>query len=234
MFVSRRYGDFKSLADEVCTGTLATSETHSQHLQLRKHHPMEEIRPPPAKDRSQVVVSTPTTSAFSIRNYLYGSASASGSSSPVPTNDSAETLGSPTTPSSRQSQSLSREKNRLTLRGYLNGLLSHSSAVASSPVLRSFLLSDPIRLTEEERHDAERREEADRVREEGKRKFAEEIASRVEALRGAVRGVRGDMMGAGKYCCRGFEWVIILHFDRWIESRIWDYQDNPQRARLTA
>ncbi|KAF8607628.1 hypothetical protein BDV93DRAFT_536552 [Ceratobasidium sp. AG-I] len=184
VFVSRRYGDFKSLADE-----------------LRKHHPMEEIRPPPPKDRSQVVVSTPTNSGFSIRNYLYGStpsasASASGSASPVPTNDSAETLGSPTTPSSRQSQSLSREKNRLTLRGYLNGLLSHSSAVASSPVLRSFLLSDPIRLTEEERHDAERREEADRVREEGKKKFAEEIASRVEALRGAVRGVRGDMMGA--------------------------------------
>ncbi|CAE7142354.1 unnamed protein product [Rhizoctonia solani] len=43
VFVSRRYGDFKSLADE-----------------LRKHHPMEEVRPPPPKDRSQVVVSTPT------------------------------------------------------------------------------------------------------------------------------------------------------------------------------
>jgi hypothetical protein len=66
-------------------------------------------------------------------------------------------------------------------------------------VLRSFLLSGPIRLSEEERRDAERREEADRVREEGKKKFAEEIAARVEALRGAVRGVRGDMMGAGEY-----------------------------------
>ncbi|CAE6439596.1 hypothetical protein ACGC1H_000805 [Rhizoctonia solani] len=182
VFVSRRYGDFKSLADE-----------------LRKHHPMEEIRPPPPKDRSQVVVSTPTNSGFSIRSYLYGSGTATPSTgaptSPVPTNDSAETLGSPT-PTSVQSQSLTREKNRLTLRGYLHGLLSHSSTIASSPVLRSFLLSGPIRLTDEERRDAERREEADRVREEGKKKFAEEIAARIEVLRGAVRGVRGDMMGA--------------------------------------
>ncbi|CAE6523036.1 unnamed protein product [Rhizoctonia solani] len=187
VFVSRRYGDFKSLADE-----------------LRKHHPMEEIRPPPPKDRSQVVVSTPTTSAFSIRSYLYGSGTGTSTpstgvpTSPVPTNDSAETLGSLGSPTSAsiQSQSLSREKNRLTLRGYLHGLLSHSSTVASSPVLRSFLLSGSIRLTDDERRDAERREEADRVREEGKKKFAEEIAARIEVLRGAVRGVRGDMMGA--------------------------------------
>ncbi|CAE6448712.1 unnamed protein product [Rhizoctonia solani] len=185
VFVSRRYGDFKSLADE-----------------LRKHHPMEEVRPPPPKDRSQVVVSTPTSSGFSIRSYLYGSGTATPSTgaptSPAPTNDSAETLGSFGSPTSAsmQSQSLAREKNRLTLRGYLHGLLSHSSRIASSPVLRSFLLSGPIRLTDEERRDAERREEADRVREEGKKKFAEEIGARVEALRGAVRGVRGDMMGA--------------------------------------
>ncbi|KAG9127594.1 hypothetical protein FRC07_011912 [Ceratobasidium sp. 392] len=181
VFVSRRYGDFKSLSDE-----------------LRKHHPMEEIRPPPPKDRSQVVVTSPTNSAFSIRSYLYGPTtptSSTGPPSPVPTNESSETIGS-STAASTQSQSLSREKNRLTLRGYLHRLLSHSSAIASSPVLRSFLLSGPIRLTDGERRDAERREEADRVREEGKKKFAEEITARVEALRGAVRGVRGDMMGA--------------------------------------
>ncbi|QRW01794.1 PX domain protein [Ceratobasidium sp. AG-Ba] len=180
VFVSRRYGDFKSLSDE-----------------LRKHHPMEEIRPPPPKDRSQVVVNSPTNNSFSIRSYLYGSAApntAAGPTSPTPTNDSSETVGSPTA-ASTQSLALSREKNRLTLRGYLHSLLSHSSTVASSPVLRSFLLSGPIRLTDEEKRDAERREEADRVRE-GKKKFAEEIAARVEALRGAVRGVRGDMMGA--------------------------------------
>ncbi|KAG8721485.1 hypothetical protein FRC08_012618 [Ceratobasidium sp. 394] len=180
VFVSRRYGDFKSLSDE-----------------LRKHHPMEEVRPPPQKDRSQVVVNGANPS-FSIRSYLYGSTtptSPAGPSTPVPTNDSVESIGSPTSIST-QPQSLSREKNRLTLRGYLHGLLSHSSAIASSPVLRSFLLSGPIRLTDEERRDAERREEADRVREEGKKKFAEEVAARVEVLRGAVRGVRGDMMGA--------------------------------------
>lgn len=179
VFVSRRYGDFKSLSDE-----------------LRKHHPMEEIRPPPPKDRSQVIVNSPTNNAFSIRSYLYGSTtptSPAGPSSPAPTNDSSETVGSST---AAPIQSLSREKNRLTLRGYLHSLLSHSSTVASSPVLRSFLLSGPIRLTEEEKRDAERREEADRVREEGKKKFAEEVTARVEVLREAVRGVRGDMMGA--------------------------------------
>ncbi|KAG8747522.1 hypothetical protein FRC10_000658 [Ceratobasidium sp. 414] len=171
VFVSRRYGDFKSLSDE-----------------LRKHHPTEEIRAPPPKDRSQVVVNS-ANPAFSIRSYLYGSTtptSSTGPPSPVPTNDSAETVGSPT-PALTQFQSLSREKNRLTLRGYLHGLLSHSSAIASSPVLRSFLLSGPIKLTDGERRDAERREEADRVREEGKKKFAEEVAARVEVLRGAVR-----------------------------------------------
>jgi hypothetical protein len=40
---------------------------------------------------------------------------------------------------------LAREKNRLTLRSYLHTLLS-SSVFASSPVLRSFLLSGPTHL----------------------------------------------------------------------------------------
>ena len=40
---------------------------------------------------------------------------------------------------------LAREKNRLTLRSYLHTLLS-STVFASSPVLRSFLLSGPTRL----------------------------------------------------------------------------------------
>lgn len=40
---------------------------------------------------------------------------------------------------------LTREKNRLTLRSYLHVLLS-SSKLGSSPVLKSFLLSDPTRL----------------------------------------------------------------------------------------
>jgi hypothetical protein len=89
-----------------------------------------------------------------------------------------------------------REKNRLTLRAYLHSLMA-SSQLASSPVLRSFLLSGPTTLSAEEREDARRREEADKLRDDGRKRFAKEIADRVEALRGALRNVKGNMMGKG-------------------------------------
>lgn len=99
---------------------------------------------------------------------------------------------SPTAP--EPTSRLAREKNRLTLRSYLHTLMA-SPTVLSSPVFRSFLLSDPITLTNEEIEDAKRREEADRVREDGRKKFAKEIAGRVDALRDALRSVKGDIMG---------------------------------------
>ncbi len=76
-----------------------------------------------------------------------------------------------------------------------------STTLASSPVLRSFLLSGPITLTQEEREDVKRRENADRTREDGRKKFAKEIASRVDALRDAVKSVKGDIMGKGEPPC---------------------------------
>jgi hypothetical protein len=90
---------------------------------------------------------------------------------------------------------LAREKNRLTLRSYLHSLLG--SSIGSSPVLRSFLLSGPTTLSPEELEDAKSREEADNVREEGKKTFAKEIAARIDALRGAVTNVKSDIMGEG-------------------------------------
>lgn len=91
---------------------------------------------------------------------------------------------------------LAREKNRLTLRSYLHSLLT-SSTTASSPVLRSFLLSGPTTLSSEELEDAKKREEADNTREDGRKKFAKEIASRIDGLRDAVKDVKGDIMGQG-------------------------------------
>jgi hypothetical protein len=91
---------------------------------------------------------------------------------------------------------LAREKNRLTLRSYLHSLLA-SSTIASSPVLRSFLTSESTSLSLNELEDAKKREEADRTREAGRKKFAKEIAARVEGLREAVKSVKGDMMGKG-------------------------------------
>jgi hypothetical protein len=82
-----------------------------------------------------------------------------------------------------------------------------SYTIASSPVLRSFLLSGPTTLSHEEIEDSLRREEADRVRDEGRKHFAKEIASRVDGLRDAVKSVKGDIMGKGTYTTH-----LSLHF----------------------
>lgn len=85
----------------------------------------------------------------------------------------------------------------MTLRAYLRTLIS-TSVTAHSPVLLSFLLSGPTTLSQREVEDAQRREEADRTREDGRKKFAKEIASRVDSLREAVQSVKGDLMGKGR------------------------------------
>lgn len=72
-----------------------------------------------------------------------------------------------------------------------------SSKLASSPVLRSFLLSGPTKLSPEELEDAKRREDADRKRDEGRARFAREVSLRVEGLRGALKSVKGDIMAKG-------------------------------------
>jgi hypothetical protein len=107
--------------------------------------------------------------------------------------ESSPTFSSDSVPSSSR---LIREKNRLTLRAYLHSLMT-SSTIVSSPVLRSFLMSGPTNLSPEELEDAKRREEADQLREEGRKRFAREIASRVEGLRAATKIVQGDIMGQG-------------------------------------
>lgn len=77
-----------------------------------------------------------------------------------------------------------------------------SSTIASSPVLKSFLLSGPTTMSSEELEDARRREDADKMREDGRKRFAKEIAARVDGLRDAVKSVQGDIMGKGK--CREY------------------------------
>jgi hypothetical protein len=113
---------------------------------------------------------------------------------------------------------MAREKNRLTLRSYLHSLMG-SSTVASSPVLRSFLLSSPTELTPEEVEDCIRREEADRLRDEGKKRFAAEVAARVESLRVAVRSVKGNMMGRSQWIIL-FSWFITDFIHRWPNQHI--------------
>lgn len=216
VFVSRRYGDFRTLADE-----------------LRKAHPTELVPPPPPKDRTYVNVTLsnppsnatsppPSHQSFGSQVYRYmSSAPASPTAAYTPRQSRAmpgmyrdersasvdsfqsgesQSSSSPGSPGPSYSggaphpSRLAREKNRLTLRSYLHTLLS-SSVFASSPVLRSFLLSGPTHLSEEELEDARRREEADRMREVGRIRFAKEIRERVDGLRDAVRSVKGELLG---------------------------------------
>ena len=88
---------------------------------------------------------------------------------------------------------LSREKNRLTLRAYLQRILDYPH-VLNSPILRSFLLSKPTTLTREEAADSQRRLEADAVREEGRRRFREEAQKRIEDLREGLSQFKGDVL----------------------------------------
>ncbi|KNZ78056.1 PX domain-containing protein [Termitomyces sp. J132] len=147
--------------------------------ELQKSLPNEQIRPPPPKDRT-AVMSTPISPAFP-NTY-----------DPDPYSP----LNIPQSPSQTglSASRLAREKNRLTLRSYLHTLLA-TSKIASSPVMMSFLLSGPVKLTQAELEDAQRREEADRIREDGRKRFAKEIASRVDGLREAIKSVKGDVMG---------------------------------------
>ncbi|KAG6884712.1 hypothetical protein C0993_008780 [Termitomyces sp. T159_Od127] len=147
--------------------------------ELQKAHPNEQIRLPPPKDRT-AVMSTPigSTPPDACDPALYYPTS-------IPQSPSQAGLST---------SRLAREKNRLTLRSYLHTLLA-TSKIASSPVIMSFLLSGPVKLTRAELEDAQRREEADNIREDGRKRFAKEIASRVDGLREAIKSVKGDVMG---------------------------------------
>ena len=106
-----------------------------------------------------------------------GSSFDAGSSAPVPV----------------QPVPLSREKNRLTLRAYLQTIITIPDVV-NSPVLRSFLLSGPVQLTPGEAADVQRRLDGDAVREEGRKRFREEAEKRIDGLREGLSQFKGDVL----------------------------------------
>ncbi|WWC88154.1 uncharacterized protein L201_003059 [Kwoniella dendrophila CBS 6074] len=177
VFVSRRYGDFKRLADE-----------------LRLAFPDYPIPPPPPKDKSvtTAAVAPPPSTGYSAYNPLrmiYGSGESTPSGQSTPQSSS----NPPDSPTTGGTTPLSREKNRLTLRAYLNSILA-LPFIINSPVLRSFLLSAPTTLTPPEAVDCQRRLEADAVREEGRRRFKLEAEKRIEALREGLAQFKGDVL----------------------------------------
>lgn len=125
---------------------------------------------------------------------IYGSSSPSPSGTSSPKGQSSDSpRGSLDLDSPGAGGPLSRERNRLTLRAYLQSVLAIPE-VANSPVIRSFLLSHPTVLTPPEAADIQRRLEADAVREEGRKRFREEAERRVEALREGLAQFKGDVL----------------------------------------
>lgn len=151
---------------------------------------MEDVPAPPGKDRSAATM-TPSTSMGAAGSTLSRTDTNLSSAPSMSRTDTGLSTVSMT------QHRLSREKNRLTLRFYLNTLLTHPT-LASSPVFRSFLTANPIKLSAQENEDARRREEADQLREEGKTKFENEIKDRVEKLREAVGHIKADAMSKGQ------------------------------------
>jgi len=182
--------------------------------QLRKAYPDAVIRPPPPKDHGYVSAGSAPKSPTSADFFGPGDSNESLPTTPI---------GGNLSPSVR----LGREKNRLTLRAYIRSLIS-TSVTAHSPVLLSFLLSGPTTLSPSEVEDAQRREEADRTREDGRKRFAKEIASRVDGLREAVQSVKGDLMGKGRKIILRHHGSLNLGFHRfhprWSDENLCDDQ----------
>ena len=160
------------------------------------------VRAPPVKDKSVVTATAtmapPTADANSDVPLTTTSSRLSNSLSSQ-TNESEESVVSLNTQQAVSNIRLTRERNRLTLRAYLHSLLE-SPVLASSPVLRHFLLSNPTRLSLDEQEDARRREEMDRKREEGRIRFARESASRVDHLRESMKSMKDDILAKGTTC----------------------------------
>lgn len=164
---------------------------------------------PPAKDKS-VTTSTPVqTQQYSYYNPLrmvYGnSPQPSGRASPA-SGDSPNSATFPPNSASSAPVPLSREKNRLTLRAYLQSIIAFPEVI-NSPVLRSFLLSGPIQLTPAESVDVQRRLDGDAVREEGRKRFREEAEKRIDGLREGLAQFKGDVLSSDGGLKRVFEVV---------------------------
>ncbi|WFD45029.1 hypothetical protein MPSI1_003705 [Malassezia psittaci] len=93
-------------------------------------------------------------------------------------------------------ESLTRERNRLTLRAYLRSLVSTSS-VADSEIMRDFLLRDPIELSASEMHDVEIRKHADALRQEQRQGFAQETAARAKEIHDHIGAFKQDLLRPG-------------------------------------
>lgn len=90
-----------------------------------------------------------------------------------------------------------REKDRLSLRGYLHNIAKVSPEIVNSTIFVSFLTKDAITLTAEEAKDIHVRMALDEHRLEQQAQFAREVAKKVHELDSHLKQVKQDLLRPG-------------------------------------
>ncbi|KAF9963099.1 hypothetical protein BGZ65_006011, partial [Modicella reniformis] len=107
-------------------------------------------------------------------------------------------LPSKSVPKAGSSRSMAtREKDRISLRGYLHNLAKVSQEVVDSRAFVAFLTQDPIDLTEEELRDVQTRVATDEHRMAQQAKFDHEVAKKVDELDEQLKEVKLDLLQPG-------------------------------------
>ncbi|KAI1321491.1 hypothetical protein EDD11_005182 [Mortierella claussenii] len=92
---------------------------------------------------------------------------------------------------------IAREKDRISLRGYLHNLAKTSPEVVNSPIFVAFLTKDPVSLTEDESKDIHTRAVLDQHRLEQQAKFDQEVTKKVHELDTHLKQVKQDLLQPG-------------------------------------
>ncbi|KAF9284534.1 hypothetical protein BGZ68_004634 [Mortierella alpina] len=90
-----------------------------------------------------------------------------------------------------------REKDRISLRGYLHNLAKVGQDIVDSSALVSFLTEDAIALTDEEAKDVQDRVQLDEHRMAQQAKFDREVAKKVDELDSQLKEVKLDLLQPG-------------------------------------
>lgn len=183
VIVARRYGAFKNL-----------------HAHLREEFPGKQIPRLPSKNKAPATASSyiPSMPTFGFGSSRQSMEEDSGESADEESSPHAAAAGPAT--SSLEMIRIPREKQRLTLRSFLQRLLKDQQ-IAQSTALRHFLLDGPIKLTEEELHDCKNRADLDALREEERVKFLEVAREKARELDSQMYVFKRDLIqenGLGK------------------------------------
>ncbi|CAO3574312.1 unnamed protein product [Mortierella alpina] len=90
-----------------------------------------------------------------------------------------------------------REKDRISLRGYLHNLAKVGQDIVDSAAFVSFLTEDAIALTDEEAKDVQDRVQLDEHRMAQQAKFDREVAKKVDELDSQLKEVKLDLLQPG-------------------------------------